>query len=97
MTPIYRYPVARKNLSFSRHSAGRGARVSRMRARFALGARPVLRAHAAARVLVVRQAPGLRPSPHPSPRNQPWFKRHPWFAQQLVPALQMRIGALVTR
>ena len=42
-------------------------------------------------------APRYIPLQHPSPRNQPWFKRHPWFAQQLVPALQMRIGALVTR
>jgi len=42
-------------------------------------------------------SPQYIPLPHPSPRNQPWFKRHPWFAQQLVPALQLRIGALVTR
>jgi uracil-DNA glycosylase len=42
-------------------------------------------------------SPQYIPLPHPSPRNQPWFKRHPWFAQQLVPALQMRIRALVTR
>ena len=33
-------PVTRKNLSFARHSAGRGAPVSRMRARFAAGSAP---------------------------------------------------------
>jgi uracil-DNA glycosylase len=42
-------------------------------------------------------SPQYIPLPHPSPRNQPWFKRHPWFAQELVPTLQMRVRALVSR
>lgn len=42
-------------------------------------------------------APRHFPLPHPSPRNQPWFKRHPWFEAELVPALQLRISAVLGR
>jgi len=40
-------------------------------------------------------APRFTPLPHPSPRNQPWFKRHPWFESQVLPALRVRVQALL--
>jgi uracil-DNA glycosylase/uncharacterized protein YeaO (DUF488 family) len=40
-------------------------------------------------------APTFVPLPHPSPRNQAWFKRHPWFDEEVVPALQERVHALL--
>lgn len=39
--------------------------------------------------------PEYIPLPHPSPRNQPWFRKHEWFERELVPALRLRIGALL--
>ena len=41
-------------------------------------------------------APAYVPLPHPSPRNQAWFQRHPWFEHDVLPALQERVGALLT-
>src|SRR5437868_178238 len=78
-------------------AAVRGCRACE--AHLPLGPRPVLRAGATARILVVGQAhaPDYLPLPHPSPRNQPWFKHHPWFERQLVPVLRTRIHALVER
>lgn len=40
-------------------------------------------------------APGVIPLPHPSPRNQAWFERHRWFEDEVLPALQKRVKALV--
>lgn len=39
--------------------------------------------------------PALLPMPHPSPRNNLWLKANPWFEQQVVPALQARVAALL--
>lgn len=36
------------------------------------------------------------PLPHPSPRNNAWLKNNPWFEQELVPALQEQITALLS-
>lgn len=32
--------------------------------------------------------------PHPSPRNNRWLKQNPWFEQDVVPALQNRVGKM---
>jgi uracil-DNA glycosylase len=40
-------------------------------------------------------APEYFPLPHPSPRNRLWFKRHPWFVQEVVPALNERVGTVL--
>jgi uracil-DNA glycosylase len=40
-------------------------------------------------------APEYFPLPHPSPRNRLWFKRHPWFEQEVVPALNERVGTVL--
>ena len=40
--------------------------------------------------------PSVVALPHPSPRNIGWLKRNPWFESELVPALQRRIGMIVT-
>ena len=32
--------------------------------------------------------------PHPSPRNNRWLKQNPWFEQDVVPALQKRVGKM---
>jgi len=39
--------------------------------------------------------PQAVPLPHPSPRNNGWLKHNPWFEQELVPALQARVAALL--
>ena len=39
--------------------------------------------------------PAQLPLPHPSPRNRFWMKRNPWFEQQVVPALQGRVGGIL--
>ncbi|MCP5283044.1 MAG: uracil-DNA glycosylase family protein [Rhodoferax sp.] len=39
--------------------------------------------------------PGVMPLPHPSGRNNRWLQRNPWFAQELLPALQARIAAIL--
>ena len=39
--------------------------------------------------------PKQLPLPHPSPRNRFWMKKNPWFEQQVVPALQGRVGEIV--
>lgn len=39
--------------------------------------------------------PDFMPLPHPSWRNSAWLKRHPWFAQELLPELRQRVGALL--
>lgn len=36
-------------------------------------------------------APAIFPLPHPSWRNTGWLKRHPWFAEELLPALRIRL------
>ncbi len=36
-------------------------------------------------------APSVFPLPHPSWRNTAWLKRHPWFADELLPALRIRL------
>ncbi len=40
--------------------------------------------------------PQVMPLPHPSPRNNIWLKANPWFAQDVVPALQMRVQGLIS-
>jgi uracil-DNA glycosylase len=39
--------------------------------------------------------PTLLPLPHPSPRNRLWLRRNPWFDEEVVPALQMRVGEVL--
>ena len=41
--------------------------------------------------------PALLPLPHPSPRNNIWLKANPWFVQEVVPALQARVGRILAR
>lgn len=33
--------------------------------------------------------------PHPSPRNNRWLKQNPWFERETLPALQLRVAALI--
>lgn len=41
--------------------------------------------------------PRFFPLPHPSPLNRGWLLRNPWFADEVVPALRMRVhNALVS-
>ena len=40
-------------------------------------------------------APVVIPLPHPSPRNTAWFQRHPWFEREVLPALRVRVAALL--
>lgn len=40
-------------------------------------------------------SPAIFPLPHPSPRNQGWLARNPWFAEELLPALQQRVGEVL--
>jgi len=35
------------------------------------------------------------PLPHPSPRNNVWLRRNPWFEARLLPALRLRVRALL--
>lgn len=39
--------------------------------------------------------PQRLPMPHPSPRNQRWLRQNPWFEQEVVPALRLRVQALI--
>lgn len=41
--------------------------------------------------------PAVVPMPHPSPRNNIWLKVNPWFLAEVVPALQKRIAAVLSR
>lgn len=41
-------------------------------------------------------APAFFPLPHPSPRNRAWCKARPWFEQEVVPALKIRVHALLS-
>jgi uracil-DNA glycosylase len=43
------------------------------------------------------QWPAVLPMPHPSPRNNIWLKVNPWFVADVVPALQSRVAALLSR
>jgi len=36
--------------------------------------------------------PNYFPLVHPSPRNNIWQKKNPWFAQNVLPALKLRVG-----
>lgn len=38
----------------------------------------------------------ILPTPHPSPRNLLWLRRNPWFEAEVVPALQTRVGELLS-
>lgn len=40
-------------------------------------------------------APGYFALPHPSPRNQLWLKKNPWFGEEVIPALQQQVHALL--
>jgi len=40
--------------------------------------------------------PQAFPLPHPSPRNNRWLVRNPWFQQDVLPALQARVQAVLT-
>lgn len=42
-------------------------------------------------------APTFFPLPHPSPRNTPWIQAHPWIEHDLLPALRLRVHALLER
>ncbi len=33
--------------------------------------------------------------PHPSPRNQMWITRNPWFTRDVLPALRLRVRAVL--
>jgi hypothetical protein len=66
-----------------------------------LGARPVLRADARARVLIVGQAPGTRVHATGIPWNDPsgdrlrdWLQVNPWFARDVLPELRTLVQAL---
>jgi len=41
--------------------------------------------------------PAVLPLPHPSPRNNIWLKINPWFVADVVPALQRRVAAVLSR
>ena len=41
--------------------------------------------------------PWALPLPHPSPRNNAWMARNPWFEQTVLPALRMRVAALLDK
>lgn len=41
--------------------------------------------------------PEYLPLPHPSWHNQQWLKKNPWFAEEVLPLLRERAGALVRR
>lgn len=42
-----------------------------------------------------RYWPELVPMPHPSPRNAGWLQRHPAFERELLPALRLRVRAVL--
>ena len=35
--------------------------------------------------------------PHPSPRNNIWQAKNPWFTQEVIPALQEKVHALIQK
>lgn len=39
--------------------------------------------------------PSVLPLPHPSPRNNLWLKKNAWFEEEILPALQQRIRAIL--
>lgn len=39
--------------------------------------------------------PMLVPLPHPSPRNNRWLRANPWFEVELLPALRVRVAAVL--
>ena len=41
--------------------------------------------------------PHFLPLVHPSPRNQIWIKKNPWFEQEIIPALQKQVKAILSR
>ena len=41
--------------------------------------------------------PDYFPLVHPSPRNQLWLAKNPWFEQDLLPILQKRVEAILTK
>jgi uracil-DNA glycosylase len=41
--------------------------------------------------------PQYFPLPHSSPRNQGWWKSNPWFERDVLPALQQRVSAILSR
>jgi uracil-DNA glycosylase len=41
--------------------------------------------------------PDFLPLPHPSWRNTAWLKKNPWFAEDLLPDLRRRVGAVLGR
>ena len=43
------------------------------------------------------QWPAVLPMPHPSPRNNIWLNINPWFVAEVIPALQSRVAALLSR
>jgi uracil-DNA glycosylase len=40
--------------------------------------------------------PHTVPLPHPSPRNNIWLKRNSWFEEALLPALRIRVAAVLS-
>lgn len=42
------------------------------------------------------QWPRVLPLPHPSWRNTGWIRRNPWFAQDVLPALRVRVQEVLT-
>ena len=41
--------------------------------------------------------PRLTPLPHPSPRNNIWLAKNPWFEEEVLPALRVKVAAILTR
>ncbi len=39
---------------------------------------------------------GLVPLPHPSPRNNLWLRKNPWFEVEVLPALKLKVRALLS-
>lgn len=39
--------------------------------------------------------PKFFPLVHPSPRNRMWHRRNPWFEEEVIPALQSEVHALL--
>ncbi len=57
---------------------------------------PGLTGGVTAQVLAWRSRwPNVVPLPHPSPRNQRWLASNPWFAQELLPALRLRVAEVL--
>jgi uracil-DNA glycosylase len=41
--------------------------------------------------------PEFFPLPHPSWRNKAWLKANPWFARRVIPALRVRVKAILPK